>query len=81
MPVLFLATWFNVARSREMSSPTTDNPDRISRAVGKLGNARPRARAQLSRAFDIAIPVSVLGLMMLGGMALRALLSFTQGWH
>jgi hypothetical protein len=68
---------------REMSSPAiiSSGTDRTTRLGGPLGvgNARPRSKAQVRQALQIAATISVLMLIMLGGLALRAVLALTQG--
>jgi len=59
-----------------MSIATAGDPDRIGSKP-----ARPSAKPQPRRGWDIVIPASVLMLMMLGGLGLRALLAFGQGMH
>jgi hypothetical protein len=70
-------------REREMSSPAiiSSGTDRTTRLGGPLGvgNARPRSKAQVRQALQIAATISVLMLIMLGGLALRAVLALTQG--
>jgi hypothetical protein len=73
---------------REMSSPAigSSGSDRIGRAArfgSPLGaiNIRPRSKAQVRRALEIVATVSVLMLIMFGGLALRAALALSQGVH
>jgi hypothetical protein len=44
-------------------------------------NIRPRSKAQVRRALEIVATVSVLVLIMFGGLALRAALALSQGVH
>jgi hypothetical protein len=70
-------------REREMSSPAiiSSGTDRTTRLGGPLGAgyAGRRSKAQVRQALQIAATISVLMLIMLGGLALRALLPLTQG--
>src|SRR5579872_460184 len=65
----------------DMSSPAAGNPHRIGHTPARSGNSgrQSQAHARRNRLAEIAIPTSVLMLMMLGGLALRALLSIAQG--
>jgi hypothetical protein len=53
---------------------------RLTRPPG-AGNARPRSRSHAQRVIEIAVTISVLMLIMLGGLTLRAVLALTQVVH
>jgi hypothetical protein len=75
-------------REREMTSPAigssgSDGMGRAARFGSPLGavNIPPRSKAQVRRALEIVATVSVLMLIMFGGLALRAALALSQGVH
>ncbi len=53
---------------------------RLSRPLG-AGNARPGSKSHAQRVLEIAATTSVLMLIMLGGLALRAVVALTQVVH
>jgi hypothetical protein len=86
--VFFIGHQVWLPRERAMSSPgvvssKTDRTTRTARFGGPpgVGNARPRSNARVGRAFEVAVTMCVLILIMFGGFALRAALSLSQGFH
>jgi len=65
-----------------MSARGAGKPDRIARAVGlPVSPHRWPNGAQVKRVVTFFLPLSVLMLMALSGLVMRALLSLTQGMH